>query len=42
MFSKEVKLMLLQRRKNLLLARGEMLNQNLLRKVNREIKKYTV
>lgn len=41
MFSNEVKLMKLMFRKNLLLSRGEMMNQNLLRKINREIKKYS-
>lgn len=41
MFGKEVKLMRLMYRKNLLLARGEMMNQNLLRKINRGIVKYS-
>ena len=41
MFGKEVKLMRLMYRKNLLLARGEMMNQNLLRKINRGIAKYS-
>lgn len=41
MFSNEVKLMKLLARKSLMLARGEMMNQNLLRKINRGIKKYS-
>lgn len=41
MFSNEVKLMKLFARKSLMLARGEMMNQNLLRKINRGIKKYS-
>lgn len=42
MFSNEVKLMKLMFRKNLLLSRGEMMNQNLLRKINRGIRKYSI
>ena len=41
MFSNEVKLMKLMFRKNLLLSRGETMNQNLLRKINRGIQKYS-
>lgn len=41
MFSNEVKLMKLMYRKNLMIARGEMMNTNLLRKINRGIVKYS-
>lgn len=40
MFSKETKIILLQHRRNLLASRDASVNRNILRKIDRQLRKY--